>query len=72
MNSSNTSNGQSRKIQKPSDKIRTGAEVLITSSTSELVEFYWSNQKYFSGGFKGFPIELKKIDVKAQRIFKVP
>ena len=59
MNSSNTSSWESRKRQKPSDKLRIGSEVLITSSTSELVEFYWSNQKRFSGSFQGFPIEVK-------------
>ena len=59
MNSSNTSSWESSKRKKISCSLRIGAEVLITSSTSELVEFYWSNQKRFSGGYTGFPIEVK-------------
>mgnify|MGYP004408924539 CR=1 FL=1 len=34
-------------------------EALITISTRELVEFYWTNQKRFSGGYKGFPTILR-------------
>ena len=59
MNSSNTSSWESSEKQKLSGRLRVGAEVLITSSTSELVEFYWSNQKRFSGSYTGFPIEIK-------------
>ena len=59
MNSSNTSSWKSSKRQKLSGRLRIGAEALITSSTSELVEFYWSNQKRFSGSYAGFPIEVK-------------
>ena len=39
-----------------------GKEALITCSTRELVEFYWTNRKRFSGGYKGFPSEsIQKI-----------
>ena len=59
MNSSNTSSWESSKRQKLSSRLRIGAEVLITSSTSELDEFYWSTQKRFLGSSTGFPIEAK-------------
>jgi len=59
MNSSNTSSWESSKRQKLSGRARIGSEVLITTSTNELVEFYWSNQKRFSGSYTGFPIEVK-------------
>ena len=59
MNSSNTPSWEPRKRQDLSGRLRIGAEVLITSSTSELVEFYWSHQKRFSGSYTGFQIEMK-------------
>ena len=40
---------------KLSSEQREAREGLITSSTRELVEFYWANQKRFSGGYRGFP-----------------
>ena len=35
-----------------------GGDALVTSSTRELVEFYWTNRKRFSGGYTGFPAEV--------------
>jgi len=58
MKSSNTSSWESSEDQKltvGAGKI--GEEALVTSSTRELVEFYWSNRKRFSGGYEGFPVE---------------
>tara|TARA_B100000965_G_scaffold65721_1_gene51481 strand:+ start:1334 stop:1585 length:252 start_codon:yes stop_codon:yes gene_type:complete len=31
----------------------------LTSSTRDLVEFYWSNSKRFSGGYIGFPVKVR-------------
>tara|TARA_B100000700_G_scaffold64051_1_gene70685 strand:- start:241 stop:420 length:180 start_codon:yes stop_codon:yes gene_type:complete len=57
MKSSNTSNWELHKSQKLSVGRGIYREVLITSSTRELVEFYWTNRKRFSGGYRGFPAE---------------
>jgi len=57
MKSSNTSSWESFRFQKFSPGI--GEDALITSSTRELVEFYWSNRKRFSGSYEGFPTEVK-------------
>ena len=59
MNYSNTSSWVPSKRQKLSGRLRIGSEVLVTSSTSELIEFYWSHQKRFSGSYADFPIEIK-------------
>ena len=55
MESSSTSSWKSTKSLKLSDGVGIGRETLITSSTRELVEFYWTNRKRFSGGYIGFP-----------------
>ena len=59
MKSSNTSSWESRRSQKPSVEQEIGEEALTTSSTRELVEFYWSNRKRFSGTYSSFPSEVK-------------
>ena len=59
MKSSDTLSWESRTTQKLSRGVRMGNEILIENSTSELVEFYWSNQKRFSGSYTGFPEEVK-------------
>ena len=58
MNSSSTSSWESVVSQKLSSERGIGGEALITSSTRELVEFYWTNRKRFSGGYRGFPTEV--------------
>ena len=59
MKSSNTSTWNSLLNPKLYDSKEIGREVLLTTSTRELVEFYWTNRKRFSGGYKSFPIEVK-------------
>ena len=49
MESSSTSSWESTKSLKLSSGLEIGREALITSSTRELVEFYWTNRKRFSG-----------------------
>ncbi len=58
MQSSNTSNWKSSTSRKLSSGLGIGTEALITSSTRELVEFYWSNRKRFSGAYIGFPSKI--------------
>ncbi len=58
MKSSNASSWQSTKSQRLSSLPGIGKEALITSSTRELVEFYWSNRKRFSGSYIGFPSKI--------------
>ena len=53
--SSSTSNWESRTSLKLSSELGIGREALKTSSTRELVEFYWTNRKRFSGGYIEFP-----------------
>jgi len=55
MKSSSTSSWKSTKGQRLSKGLEIGREALITNSTRELVEFYWTNRKRFSGGYLGFP-----------------
>ena len=55
MESSSTSSWKSTTSLKLSSELGIGREALITSSTRELVEFYWTNRKRFSGGYIGFP-----------------
>tara|TARA_Y100001968_G_C18952170_1_gene523721 strand:+ start:82 stop:261 length:180 start_codon:yes stop_codon:yes gene_type:complete len=55
MKSASTSSWESTTIKKHSSGIGIGEQALITSSTRELVEFYWSSRKRFSGGYAGFP-----------------
>jgi len=59
MKSSSTSSWESNPSQKLSDGLGIGKEALITSSTRELVEFYWTNRKRFSGGYASFPAKVK-------------
>ena len=59
MNSSDTLSWETRTIQKLSGRVRMRNEFLMKNSTSELVEFYWSNQKRFSRSYSGFPVEVK-------------
>ena len=58
MESSNTTSWKSTKGLEFSSKLGIGREVLITSSTRELVEFYWTNRKRFSGAYSGFPAKI--------------
>ncbi len=58
MNSSSTSSWESATSQKLSKRQVVGREVLITNSTRELVEFYWTTRKRFSGGYSGFPFKV--------------
>ena len=58
MKSSNTSSWGSTTSQKHLGAPGLAEEALVTSSTRELVEFYWSNRKRFSGGYTGFPLEV--------------
>ncbi len=58
MKSSNTSSWKSTNSQKYLGGLVMAKEALITSSTRELVEFYWSNRKRFSGGYTGFPSKI--------------
>tara|TARA_Y100001968_G_scaffold168393_1_gene154211 strand:- start:556 stop:735 length:180 start_codon:yes stop_codon:yes gene_type:complete len=55
MTSSNTSSWDSVTSQRLSGERGLGEEILITNSTRELVEFYWSNRKRFSGSYADFP-----------------
>ena len=55
MKSSNTSRWESGHIKRPPCGKKLGREFLITSSTRELIELYWTNRKRFSGGYEGFP-----------------
>ena len=57
MQSSSTSSWDPGTSQKPLDELGIGGDALVTSSTRELVEFYWTNRKRFSGGYRNFPIE---------------
>ncbi len=58
MESSRTSSWKTITSYKLSSRQTIGREALITSSTRELVEFYWTNRKRFSGGYRGFPAEV--------------
>ena len=58
MKSSKTSSWEMNTNQKISRSQRILEEALITSSTRDLVEFYWSNRKRFSGSYSGFPVEV--------------
>ncbi len=58
MTSLSTSSWESVTNRKPSIEQGIGREALITSSTRELVEFYWTNRKRFSGGYRGFPVDV--------------
>jgi hypothetical protein len=60
MESSSTSSWNSTTSLKLSNGLGIGRETLITSSTRELVEFYWTNRKRFSGGYIGFPSKTSK------------
>ena len=53
-----TSSWESPISQKLNRRQSIGKEAIITTSTRELVEFYWSNRKRFSGSYKGFPVKL--------------
>ena len=58
MESSSTSSWESTKSQRLSSRLGIGREALITSSTRELVEFYWTNRKRFSSAYLGFPSKI--------------
>ena len=55
----NASSGRSTTNKKIERKPGIKKEATLTSSTRELVGFYWSNRKRFSGGYVGFPVEVK-------------
>tara|TARA_B100000945_G_C20000474_1_gene420795 strand:+ start:94 stop:273 length:180 start_codon:yes stop_codon:yes gene_type:complete len=58
MQPSTTSSWGSAELQKLSCSRGLNRDALITSTTRELVEFYWTNRKRFSGGYTGFPTEV--------------
>tara|TARA_B100000700_G_scaffold323675_1_gene427926 strand:- start:534 stop:713 length:180 start_codon:yes stop_codon:yes gene_type:complete len=58
MQSSNSSRWESVTSHKPSIERGIASEALITSTTRELIEFYWNNQKRFSGAYKKFPVKV--------------
>ena len=58
MKSSTTSIWKSSTTKKLLEGHGIAREALITSSTRELVEFYWTSRKRFSGGYRGFPVEV--------------
>tara|TARA_B100000579_G_scaffold102454_1_gene81534 strand:- start:317 stop:511 length:195 start_codon:yes stop_codon:yes gene_type:complete len=60
MESSSTSSWKSKTSLKLSNVQGIWREALITSSTRELVEFYWTNRKRFSGGYIGFPSKTRR------------
>ena len=64
MESSSTSSWESTKSLKLSSGLEIGREALITSSTRELVEFYWTNRKRFSGAYLGFPSKFYSDEEK--------
>tara|TARA_B100000945_G_C20088107_1_gene459948 strand:+ start:187 stop:381 length:195 start_codon:yes stop_codon:yes gene_type:complete len=64
MESSSTSSWESKTSPKLSRGLEVGREALITSSTRELVEFYWTNRKRFSGGYTGFPSKTSRDNGK--------
>ena len=61
MKSSSTSSWKSTKRLKFLSGLGLGREALIETSTRELVEFYWTSRKRFSGGYIGFPSKLVGI-----------
>ncbi len=58
MESSSTSTWKSTTSRKLSSGLGIGKEALVTISTRELVEFYWTNRKRFSGAYIGFPSKV--------------
>ena len=60
MKSSSTSSWQSTTSLRLSSDLGIGKEALITTSTRELVEFYWTNRKRFSGGYIGSPSQSNR------------
>ena len=60
MESSSTSSWKPTNKKNLSSELAIGREALITSSTRELVEFYWTNRKRFSGAYLGFPSKTNK------------
>ena len=58
MKSSNTSSWDSATSRQSSVMKEIANEALVTTTTRELVEFYWSNRKRFSGSYEGFPVEV--------------
>jgi len=64
MKSSSTSSWNSTKSIKLSSGLGIGRETLITTSTRELVEFYWTNRKRFSGDYIGLPSKTSTDQVK--------
>ena len=58
MESSSTSSWKSKKDLKLSRGLEIGREALLTNTTRELVEFYWTNRKRFSGGYIGFQSKI--------------
>ena len=61
--SSSTSSWKSTTGLKLSGEQGISREVLIESTTRELVEFYWTNRKRFSGGYRGFPSKTLRDQV---------
>lgn len=58
MKSSNTSSWDTYRNNKLSNERGIGREALITTSSRELVEFYWTNRKKNSSGYLGFPRKM--------------
>jgi len=63
MESSSTSTWKSTNNLRLSSGQELGREALITSSTRELVEFYWTNRKRFSGAYLDFPSKKWRLGV---------
>ncbi len=61
MKSSSTSSWKSAICSKFSRKHEIAREAFITRSTRELVKFYWTSRKRFSGGYIGFPSDVVQI-----------
>ena len=58
MKSSSTSDWEAILKKSLSIEHGLGREVLITNSKRELVEFYWTNRKRFSGGYRDFTYKV--------------
>ena len=60
MKSSSTSSWKSTLSRQFSSAYEKEEEAMVTTSTRELVEFYWTNRKRFSGGYIGFPSKINE------------
>ncbi len=65
MESSSTSTWKAINNPRLSTGQKIGREALITSSSRELVEFYWTNRKRFSVAYLDFP--SKKMEIRSNK-----